>query len=75
MSDVRCTGLVPRHPADQDAQPVTDRPRWGLMVDGEDGWSVEQWTRFVIAAEEAGFDSVHRSDHLWRRGEPTLPNP
>lgn len=38
--------------------------RLGLMVDGEDGWSIDDWERFVVTADEAGFDAVLCSDHL-----------
>lgn len=38
--------------------------RLGLMVDGEDGWSIDDWERFVVTADEAGFAGVLCSDHL-----------
>ena len=38
--------------------------RLGILVEGEEGLTWEQWRRLVAAAEERGFDSVWISDHL-----------
>ena len=44
--------------------------RLGLMIDGEDGWTIDAWVRLVVTAEEAGFTSVLCSDHLRHARRP-----
>ena len=36
----------------------------GILVEGEEGLTWEQWRRLLAAAEDRGFDSVWISDHL-----------
>lgn len=36
----------------------------GLMIEGQEGLTWERWTALLDAAEEGGFASLHRSDHL-----------
>jgi alkanesulfonate monooxygenase SsuD/methylene tetrahydromethanopterin reductase-like flavin-dependent oxidoreductase (luciferase family) len=38
--------------------------RLGILVEGEDGLTWDQWRRTLAAADELGFDSVWISDHL-----------
>jgi F420-dependent oxidoreductase-like protein len=35
----------------------------GLMIEGQEGVTWEQWRRLAAVAEEHGFDGLHRSDH------------
>jgi alkanesulfonate monooxygenase SsuD/methylene tetrahydromethanopterin reductase-like flavin-dependent oxidoreductase (luciferase family) len=46
--------------------------RIGLMIEGQEGVTWEQWTALARAAEEAGLDALFRSDHYRSivRGEP-----
>src|SRR5690606_11819830 len=37
----------------------------GVMIEGQEGLNWERWNRIVDAAENLGFDSVWRSDHLF----------
>jgi len=36
----------------------------GLMIEGQEGLTWERWRRLARAAEDGGFDSLFRSDHL-----------
>ncbi|HEV8471316.1 MAG TPA: LLM class flavin-dependent oxidoreductase [Methylomirabilota bacterium] len=36
----------------------------GLMIEGQEGLTWERWRRLARAAEEGGFESLFRSDHL-----------
>lgn len=37
----------------------------GIMIEGQEGLNWERWFRLVDAAEDLGFDSIWRSDHLF----------
>jgi len=38
--------------------------RVGIMIEGQEGLTWERWLTLVHAAEDLGFESLHRSDHL-----------
>ena len=38
--------------------------RLGLMIEGQEGLTWERWQRLAETAEEGGFESLFRSDHL-----------
>lgn len=38
--------------------------RLGLMIEGQEGLTWERWRRLAAVAEDAGFESLFRSDHL-----------
>jgi F420-dependent oxidoreductase-like protein len=38
--------------------------RLGLMIEGQEGLTWERWQRLAAIAEEGGFESLFRSDHL-----------
>jgi alkanesulfonate monooxygenase SsuD/methylene tetrahydromethanopterin reductase-like flavin-dependent oxidoreductase (luciferase family) len=46
--------------------------RIGLMIEGQEGVSWEQWLALALATEEAGLDGLFRSDHYRsiHRGDP-----
>jgi alkanesulfonate monooxygenase SsuD/methylene tetrahydromethanopterin reductase-like flavin-dependent oxidoreductase (luciferase family) len=46
--------------------------RIGLMIEGQEGVSWEQWLALALAAEDAGLDCLFRSDHYRsiHRGDP-----
>lgn len=37
----------------------------GVMVEGQEGVSLDLWRRFVVTVEDLGFESLWRSDHLF----------
>ena len=38
--------------------------RLALMIEGQEGLTWEHWRRLARTAEDGGFDSLFRSDHL-----------
>jgi alkanesulfonate monooxygenase SsuD/methylene tetrahydromethanopterin reductase-like flavin-dependent oxidoreductase (luciferase family) len=47
----------------------------GIMIEGQEGLTWERWFRLADAAEDLGFESLCRSDHLTGlTGEPTRPS-
>ena len=48
----------------------------GVMVEGQEGVSLDLWRRFVTTVEDLGFESLWRSDHLFSlsgaRRQPAL---
>jgi F420-dependent oxidoreductase-like protein len=44
--------------------------RIGVMVEGQEGVSWEQWVALALAAEEAGLDALFRSDHYLSFSKP-----
>src|SRR5690348_4652573 len=44
--------------------------RVGLMVEGQEGVSWEQWLTLARACEEAGLEALFRSDHYLSFGHP-----
>jgi F420-dependent oxidoreductase-like protein len=46
--------------------------QFGIMIEGQEGLTWERWFRLADAAEELGYESLCRSDHLTGlTGEPT----
>ena len=49
----------------------------GIMIEGQEGLTWERWRRLVQAAEDLGYESLCRSDHLTGLGgeskRPSLP--
>lgn len=39
-------------------------PEIALMVEGQNGVNWNNWKRFALAAEDLGYDGLHRSDHF-----------
>jgi len=49
--------------------------RIGIMIEGQEGLTWERWFRLIHAAEDLGFDSLCRSDHLTGlAGDPKRPS-
>jgi len=46
------------------AASAEDGVRIGLMIEGQNGLNWDRWKRILAVAEEAGFESVSRSDHF-----------
>jgi F420-dependent oxidoreductase-like protein len=47
----------------------------GIMIEGQEGLTWERWTRLGQAAEELGYESLCRSDHLTGlSGQPRRPS-
>ena len=38
--------------------------RVGIMIEGQEGLTWERWLRLIHAAEDLGYESLCRSDHL-----------
>ena len=38
--------------------------RVGVMIEGQEGLTWERWLRLIDAAEDMGYESLCRSDHL-----------
>ncbi len=48
--------------------------RVGIMIEGQEGLTWERWLRLAQAAEDMGYESLCRSDHLTGlAGEPAAP--
>src|SRR6266403_2268062 len=46
-----------------------------LMIEGQEGLTWERWRRLARAAEDGGFESLFRSDHLTGlSGDPQRPS-
>src|SRR5207248_10548804 len=46
-----------------------------LMIEGQEGLTWERWRRLTRAAEDGGFESLFRSDHLTGlSGDPQRPS-
>jgi len=49
--------------------------RVGIMIEGQEGLTWERWLALVHAAEDLGYESLCRSDHLTSlAGEPRRPS-
>ena len=49
--------------------------RVGIMIEGQEGLTWERWQRLVHAAEDMGYESLCRSDHLtglWGESQAAL---
>lgn len=60
MPGARSWSYVPGSPTSTGASV----PELGLMIEGQEGLTWPRWLALVEAAEDLGFASLHRSDHL-----------